>query len=70
VGGPQTVGRLGQGQLTIVDEALTTLLRSNFIDRQRLQFSVNFPRPGKYVVWFSFWNPDRRQQVPFVIDLQ
>jgi Cu+-exporting ATPase len=61
---------LGQGQVTIVDEALTTLLRSNFTDRQRLQFSVNFPTPGKYVVWFSFWNPDQRQQVPFVIDVQ
>jgi hypothetical protein len=59
-----------QIQLEVVDETLTTLLRPDFIDRQRLQFSVNFPRPGKYKVWLSFWNPDRRQQVAFVVDVK
>ena len=61
---------LGQGQLVIVDEALTMLLRPDFVDRQRLQFSVSFPRPGKYKTWLTFWNPDVKQQVAFVIDVQ
>jgi P-type Cu+ transporter len=60
----------GQGQLGVVDEALMTLLRPDFTDRQRLQFSVNFPRPGKYKVWLSFWNPDQREQAAFVVDVK
>jgi Cu+-exporting ATPase len=61
---------LGQGQLEIVDETLTALLRPEFINSQRLQFPVNFPKPGRYKVWFTFWNPDRRQQAVFVIDVR
>jgi Cu+-exporting ATPase len=61
---------LSQGQVVIVDEALTTLLRPVFSNRQSLQFSATFPRPGKYQVWLSFWNPDRRDQVAFVVDVQ
>jgi hypothetical protein len=61
---------LGQGQVVIVDETLTTLLRPVFSNRQNLQFSATFPRPGKYKIWLSFWNPDRRDQVAFVVDVQ
>ena len=59
-----------QGQLEIVDESLTTLLRPEFVDYDNLRFSVNFPRPGKYKAWLTFWNPDQRQQVEFVLDVQ
>ena len=61
---------LGQGQVVIADETLTTLLRPVFSNRQNLQFSATFPRPGKYKIWLSFWNPDRRDQVAFVVDVQ
>jgi len=61
---------LGEGQVVIVDEALTTLLRPGFTDDQTLQFSATFPRPGKYKVWLSFWNPAQRQQVSFVVDVR
>ncbi len=59
-----------QGQLEIVDESLTTLLRPSVVDYDNLLFSVNFPRPGKYKAWLTFWNPDQRQQVEFVLDVQ
>lgn len=61
---------LGQGQVTIIDEALTTLLRPTFTNRQNLQFSVKFPKPGKYRVWLSFWDPDRQREVGFNVEVQ
>ncbi len=61
---------LGEGQVLIVDEALTTLLRPAPTNRQTLQFSATFPQPGKYKVYLLFWNPDRRQQLGFTVDVQ
>ncbi len=56
-------------QLQIVDEELTTLLRPDFINRHKLEFSVIFPHPGLYKVWFSFRYPDQKQ-IAFVIKVQ
>jgi len=55
------------GQLVIVDETLSVFLRPDF--KNSLQFSVNFPKPGKYKVWFTFKYPDQLQRVAFVIEV-
>jgi Cu+-exporting ATPase len=57
------------GQLYIVDAKLTTISRPDFIDRHNMKFSVIFPKPGIYKVWFMFRYPDP-QQVAFVIKVQ
>ncbi|MBI5034002.1 MAG: copper-translocating P-type ATPase [Chloroflexi bacterium] len=56
--------------LYIVDENVTTLLRPDLIDRRAMQFSVYFPKPGKYKAWFAFKFPNQMQYVPFVIDVK
>ncbi len=58
------------GQLAIIDEALTTYLRPEFINRHQLQFTVNFPHPGKYKIWFTYKYPSQLQQVTYVVDVQ
>jgi hypothetical protein len=55
--------------LYIVDAKLTTISRPDFIDRHNMKFSVIFPKPGIYKVWFMFRYPDP-QQVAFVIKVQ
>ena len=37
-----------QCQLIMVDESLRGFLRPDFVNRRKLQFAVNFPRPGTY----------------------
>jgi Cu+-exporting ATPase len=55
--------------LEIVDENLQTYLRPDFIDRHKLQYSVNFPRPGLYKLWFTFkYNEVNR--VEYVVEVR
>jgi Cu+-exporting ATPase len=56
------------GEVTMVDEALTTVLQPD-IDHRDLQFSANFPKRGKYKVWFTFKYPDQLQQLAFVLEV-
>jgi hypothetical protein len=56
-----------RGQVKIVDEKLSTLIQPDFIDRDQLQFSVDFPVPGKYKVWFTVQGPEGLQQVTYVV---
>ena len=57
-------------QLDVIDEGLTTFLRPDFINRHKLHFSVNFPKPGKYKALLTFMVANRTQQAAFVIDVQ
>ncbi|MBI5304758.1 MAG: copper-translocating P-type ATPase [Chloroflexi bacterium] len=57
------------GALYIVDEAVTTFSRPDYINRYNLQFSSYFPKPGKYKAWFSFVYQEEPRLVPFVIQV-
>jgi hypothetical protein len=56
--------------LYVIDERLTTFLRPDFINRSSLEFSVNFPKQGKYKAWLEFVHEGQLQQAPFVIDVR
>jgi hypothetical protein len=53
-----------------VDESLSTFLKPDIISRRLLQFSVNFPRPGRYKVWFNFMDAGQPRQVSYILDVK
>jgi hypothetical protein len=55
-----------QSGLYIVDQGLTTFLRPEFVNRDKLQFSVKFPKRGLYKAWFEFVYAGELQQAAFV----
>ena len=59
-----------RSRLFAIDESLTTFLRPEFIKRSNLQFSVDFPKPGRYKIWFEFFYANRIQRVDFVVDVK
>lgn len=56
--------------LFVIDETLTTFQRFELVDHTNLQFSVIFPDPGKYKVWFEYINAGKLQQSAFVLDVK
>ena len=58
-----------RSNLYAVDEKLKTFIRADVVDRENLQFSVNFPKPGTYKVWFEFIHENRIKQISFVVDV-
>jgi hypothetical protein len=56
--------------LYVIDEKSTILLRPDLVDRSKLQFSVNFPKPGKYKVWFDYIYENKSEQISFVLDVK
>jgi hypothetical protein len=53
-----------------IDEKLESFIMANIVDRDNLQFSINFPKPGKYKIWFEFFHENRIRQVSFVVDVK
>ncbi len=57
--------------LYIVNEKLTTFIRPELADRNNLQYSVEFPKAGRYKAWFEFTFAGRRKyQVAYVFDVE
>ncbi len=56
--------------LNIIDAELKTFLRTELTDTNNLLFSVTFPKPGKYKVWFEYNYARQAQQLSFVIDVK
>ena len=59
-----------QCTFSVVDEKATVYLRPALIDRAKLMFPVNFPKPGIYKVWFDYLDATQPEQVSFVLDVK
>jgi len=55
--------------LYAIDEALTNFLVGEPFDRTNLTFTMEFPQPGMYKLWFDFRYQGLRQ-VAFVVEVQ
>ena len=55
--------------LQIVDEDLKILLRPDLVNRHKLQYSVYFPKPGIYKLWFTF-KYKNTDWIEYVIDVK
>jgi hypothetical protein len=55
--------------LYAIDEALTTFLIGEAVDRGNLTFALDFPQPGRYKLWLDFRYQGSRQ-VAFVVEVQ
>ncbi len=56
--------------LYAIDETLITFLRPNLVDPANLKFWANFPKPGKYKVWFEYNYANSPQQSAFILDVK
>jgi hypothetical protein len=56
--------------LHVLNEELTTYLRFDVVDSSNLQFTANFPKPGKYKLWLEYYYGNQTQQVAFVLDVK
>ncbi len=56
-------------RVLIVDEEVTTVLLPDFTNPENLEFSVRFPKPGKYKVWLTFMYRELTQMA-FVVDVK
>jgi P-type Cu+ transporter len=56
--------------LYAIDENATVFLNSVLVDRSKLQFQVNFPKPGIYKLWFDFIYDNQPQQISYVLDVK
>ena len=57
--------------LYVVNEKMTTFMRPELVDRNNLQYSVEFPKDGKYKIWLEFIYGNRRKhQAAFVVDVK
>jgi Cu+-exporting ATPase len=59
-----------QLSLDIVDEALATYLHPDLLNAHKMQFSVNFPKPGVYKAWFTFRYGSQVRHLGYVIEVK
>ncbi len=59
-----------QADLYAIDEKATIFIRQSLADPNQLQFSVNFPKPGRYKIWFDFLYQSQPEQISFVVDVK
>ena len=56
--------------LEMVDESVTTYLRPKLVNRQKVEFLANFPKPGIYKLWLNFIYPGVEQKVGYTVEVK
>jgi P-type Cu+ transporter len=59
----------GLCDLAIIDEGLNFYLQPDFVERHKLQYSVDFPAPGIYKLWFTF-KYQNTNRVEYVVEVK